>query len=276
MIDVSFANKPRCAPQRAGLHVVSVASRAPLGLQGSVILLGNFDGLHAGHHALLTAARAVAVESGAKLGIMSCEPHPRQFFVPSTPPFRLSTRRTKLRDIENHDFDLAYVPCFDAAFAALSPERFASQILSAGLHASHVVCGMDFRFGAERRGDANLLRQLGSRLGFGVTIVPDFKLGGNRVSSTSIRREIEAGCIVGANSGLGGHWVTPLHACETRPYLSLDASLVLPPAGSYAVRLISPRQQSLPFGIVVEEGNRVTAGKALRLPAGEHLIEWLG
>ena len=275
MIDVSLASKPRCAPERTGLRVVSVASRIPLDLRGTVILLGNFDGLHAGHHALLTAARAVAVDSRAKLGIMSCEPHPRQFFMPSTSPFRLTTRRTKLRDIENHDFDLAYIPYFDGAFAALSPDQFASQILSAGLHASHVVCGMDFRFGAERRGDASLLRKLGSRLGFGVTIVPDFELDGNRVSSTSIRREIEAGFIARANSGLGGHWVTPLHVHEAQPCLVLDPSLVLPPAGSYAVRLISRCQVSLPLRIVIEEGNRITAGEALRLPAGEHLIEWL-
>src|SRR5712672_3435349 len=88
MIDVSFASKPRGAPERAGLRIVSVASRVPPDLRGTVILLGNFDGLHAGHHALLTAARTVAMETDAKLGIMSCEPHPRQFFMPSTPPFQ--------------------------------------------------------------------------------------------------------------------------------------------------------------------------------------------
>jgi len=195
--------------------------------------------------------------------------------MPSTAPFRLTTRRTKLRDIENHVFDLAYVPRFDAAFAALSPDQFASQILRAGLHASHVVCGTDFRFGVARRGDASLLRELGLRLGFGVTVVPDFKLGGHRVSSTSIRREIEAGFIAKANSGLDGRWVTPLHVYEERPFLALDPTLVLPLAGSYTVRLICGCKQSLPFRIVIKDGNRIAAGEKLRLPVGEHLIEWL-
>jgi riboflavin kinase/FMN adenylyltransferase len=253
---------------------VGEASNVPVELRGAVILLGNFDGFHVGHHALLTAARAIAAETKAKLGIMSCEPHPRQFFMSPSPPFRITTRRTKLRGSEARSFDLAYMPCFDGTSAALSPELFASEILREGLGASHVVCGADFRFGFRRRGDANLLRELGLHLGFGVTVVAEVKIGGMRVSSTSIRRAIQAGLVAEANFILGEPWATPLYVNE-RPRLTLDPSLVLPSPGTYTIRLVADGSRSEPRKIFIEN-NEAFPLEPLALPVGEYLAEWIG
>ena len=120
--------------------------------RGAVLLLGNFDGFHRGHQALLDAAERIAGED-LPLAVMSCEPHPRSFFCTSDSPFRLTTSATKARRFAALGFDYVFSPTFDAGFASLTPAEFAHRLLKQALGISHVVTGDDFRFGRARAGD---------------------------------------------------------------------------------------------------------------------------
>lgn len=160
--------------------------------RGAAAAIGNFDGVHLGHCSVLDLARD---HSGpqAPLGVVTFEPHPRQFFNPDAPPFRLMNAEARASRLARLGVERLYQLPFGARLAGLSPEAFASEVLHAGLGLSHAVVGHDFRFGKDRAGTAEGLRRMGERLGFGVTIAPLIERGGTEISSTAIRQALSDG-----------------------------------------------------------------------------------
>ncbi|MBB3712393.1 riboflavin kinase/FMN adenylyltransferase [Limimaricola variabilis] len=161
--------------------------------RGAVASIGNFDGVHLGHRAVIDLARAEAARLGAPLGVMTFEPHPREYFAPDAPPFRLMNRTARAHRLEKIGVERLFELRFDAGLAALSPEGFAHQVIAEGLGLRHVVIGADFRFGKGRAGDAAMLEALGRAHGFGVTVSPLVALDAGEVSSTAIRRALSEG-----------------------------------------------------------------------------------
>lgn len=151
--------------------------------------MGNFDGVHLGHRAVIEAAR----QAGAPLGIVTFEPHPRQFFAPDAPPFRLMNSESRANRLARLGVEQLFELPFGAVLAGLSPEAFARDVLVTGLGVSHVTVGADFVFGKDRAGNVATLRDLGQTLGFGVTVVPLVGTGGQDYSSTAIRQALSDG-----------------------------------------------------------------------------------
>lgn len=159
--------------------------------RGAAVAIGNFDGVHLGHQAVLDLARAVAV--GAPLGVLTFEPHPREYFAPDAKPFRLMNAAAKAHRLEKLGVERLYQVSFNRALAQLSPRAFAQEILVAGLGVTHVVVGSDFCFGRGRAGRVDDLVAFGEELGFGVTIVPLLTTAAGEISSTAIRRALSEG-----------------------------------------------------------------------------------
>ncbi len=158
--------------------------------QGAVVAVGNFDGVHLGHRMLIAEAEAVARPLGVRAAVMCFEPHPRTLFRPGDPPFRLTPFRIRARILEELGVSLHFVLTFDEAFAHKSAEQFIADVLVGGLKAHHVVIGYDFRFGHQRRGDAEMLLAFGRRHDFGVTVVTAAADETGGVYSSSRTREL--------------------------------------------------------------------------------------
>lgn len=174
--------------------------------RGSVIALGNFDGVHLGHQGVLRFAQGHSNAKGAPLAVAVFEPHPRQHFLPSAPPFRLQSSAQRLRSLEAHLADLVFELKFDAGFAAQSSEEFARAMLHEGLGARVVIVGPDFRFGAGRKGDVASLRALGADLGFEVLCPRILAEDGEKISSSNIRAALAQGQMAQARRWLGRPW----------------------------------------------------------------------
>ncbi|MEO1238832.1 MAG: bifunctional riboflavin kinase/FAD synthetase [Pseudomonadota bacterium] len=166
---------------------------APDDRPGAVAAIGNFDGVHLGHQAVINTARAAAHTAGAPLAIVTFEPHPRQVFAPDAPPFRLMNAAAKANRLAKLGIDILYEIPFSKDLAALTPDRFVTDVLANGLGLSHVVVGADFCFGQNRSGSVEDLQRLGPQLGFGVTIQPLMAFQGMDVSSTRIREALAHG-----------------------------------------------------------------------------------
>lgn len=171
--------------------------------RGASAAIGNFDGVHLGHQSVIRLARDAAPE--APLGVLTFEPHPREFFAPDAPPFRLMGRNARRHRLEKLGVERLYELNFNAALAGLMPRDFAEQVLSRGLGLSHVVIGADFCFGKGRSGTAADLVSFGCEMGFGVTVAPLLETGSNTVSSTAIRLALSEGRPRDAAAMLG-HW----------------------------------------------------------------------
>jgi len=172
------------------------------GAPDSALAIGNFDGVHLGHQALLARVVAMASRKGLVPAVMTFEPLPRERFFPDSAPPRLSALADKVTAFAGSGIELVYVCRFNAKFAALSPEDFATRLRERhGVR--HVFVGQDFRFGARRAGDVALLAREGAKLGFDVEIVPVVEGGGDRVSSTRIREALAAGELELASRLLG-------------------------------------------------------------------------
>lgn len=170
--------------------------------RGATVAMGNFDGLHLGHRAVIEAAAQAA---DAPLGVLTFEPHPREFFAPDAPPFRLMNAEARANRLERLGVQQLYELPFNQVLAGLTPEAFARDVLSDGLGIRHVTVGADFRFGKDRAGDARVLSALGAQMGFGVTIVPLAGTAGQEYSSTAIRKALAEGRTRDAEKMLG-HW----------------------------------------------------------------------
>jgi riboflavin kinase/FMN adenylyltransferase len=174
--------------------------------RGGAVALGNFDGVHRGHQALLAHTGQHATALGASLVALTFEPHPRRFFVPDTGPFRLTLPPAKVRLLAQYGVQAVLAQRFDAAFAALSADAFIDEVLLRGLGARHVVCGYDFTFGARRSGNVERLREAGAAKGFGVTVLDPVMREGEIYSSTRIREALRAGWTSEAADLLGHQW----------------------------------------------------------------------
>jgi riboflavin kinase/FMN adenylyltransferase len=177
----------------------------PNDARGAAIALGNFDGVHLGHQAVIASARAVAEARDVALGAAVFEPHPRRFFAPDAPPFRLQTNAQRARALAVCGVREVFEIGFDAAMAQSSDRIFAERVLAQTLGASHVSIGADFRFGKGRSGDAASLAAFGREFGFTVEAVAPVG-DGEKISSTSIRTAIAAGEMKSAASMLGRPW----------------------------------------------------------------------
>ena len=178
----------------------------PADRKGGVVALGNFDGVHRGHQALLARAREQAASLGAPVVAFTFEPHPRGFFVPDTGPFRLTLLPAKTRLLAGHGVQAVLAQRFDGSFAALPAASFIEDVLRKGLGARHVVCGYDFTFGARRSGNVEMLRAEGKAHGFGVTVLDPVTHEGEIYSSTRIREALRHGWARDAAGLLGHDW----------------------------------------------------------------------
>jgi riboflavin kinase/FMN adenylyltransferase len=171
--------------------------------RGASAALGNFDGVHRGHQALIAEAARAGTKVGAPTGVITFEPHPRRFFQPDAPPFRLTPGPEKARRLAGHGVTRVHQLEFDAALAGMAAEDFVERVLVHGLGIRHLVVGEDFRFGKGRKGDARLLRSMSGALGFGVSIQHILKGTGGEYSSTAVRIHVEEGDCEGAAAQLG-------------------------------------------------------------------------
>ncbi|PSL17668.1 bifunctional riboflavin kinase/FAD synthetase [Shimia abyssi] len=171
--------------------------------RGASAAIGNFDGVHLGHQSVIEIARNA--DTNAPMGIVTFEPHPREFFAPDAPPFRLTGADTRALRLEKLGVEFVYELPFNATLSSLTPREFARDVIADGLGLSHVVVGADFCFGKSRSGTAADLRIFGKEFGFGVTVAPLLQSGENQVSSTSIRAALSNGNPREAARMLG-HW----------------------------------------------------------------------
>ena len=168
--------------------------------RGTSVAMGNFDGIHRGHQAVIDLARGPA-----PLGIITFEPHPRQFFAPGTPAFRLMNAEARANRLARLGVQHLFQLPFDSTLAGLTPEGFVNDVLSDGLGISHVVVGADFCFGKGRKGTADDLARLCAARGIRTTIAPLVADNGTEISSTNIRRALTEGRPRDAAAMLG-HW----------------------------------------------------------------------
>lgn len=173
--------------------------------RGASVAIGNFDGVHLGHQSVITIARRHAEALNAPLGVLTFEPHPREYFAPDAPPFRLMSPEARAHRLEKLGIDTLYELNFNAAMAALSPYDFAHNVIASGLGLRHVVVGADFCFGKGRAGNARDLERFGRDMGFGVTIATLLEGDKGQVSSTAIRQALSDGRPRDAAAMLG-HW----------------------------------------------------------------------
>jgi len=179
----------------------------PADFKGGVVALGNFDGVHRGHRAVIGEAIARARDADAPSGVMTFEPHPRRLFQPDLPPFTLTPFRIKARHMETLDLDYLYVQHFDRDFASKPAEAFVRDVLVGGLGVRHVVVGEDYVFGKGRGGDVALLRAMADEGGYGVTAVGPVKdADGVTYSSTRARTALGEGRPEEAAHVLGRPW----------------------------------------------------------------------
>jgi riboflavin kinase / FMN adenylyltransferase len=184
-----------------------VRDAAPDGaLSGAVVAMGNFDGVHRGHQAVIAAARHRAAALAKPAAVLTFEPHPRAFFKPDEPLFRLTDEAAKLRLLVATGLDGAIVLTFDAALASLTAADFVARILVERFAISGAVIGFNFHFGKGRAGSPDFLVAEGRRFGFAVDIIPPFQLDGRPVSSGPIREALGAGRLDDAAALLGFPW----------------------------------------------------------------------
>ncbi|GHA51903.1 riboflavin biosynthesis protein [Amylibacter ulvae] len=173
--------------------------------KGAAVTIGNFDGVHLGHQAVVDIARDIAQKDGCPLGVLTFEPHPREFFAPDAPPFRLMSAEAKASQLSKIGVDILYQLAFNTVLSALTAEEFARDVIKDGLGLSHVVVGADFCFGKDRSGNAKDLVTFGEKYGFGVTIAELLSDQDEVFSSTAIREALTDGRPEDAAKMLG-HW----------------------------------------------------------------------
>ena len=185
------------------------------------LTIGNFDGVHRGHQAMLALLRAEAQQRGVPSCVLTFEPHPRDYFAalhqkPDLAPARVGTLRDKLRDLENCGVDQVVVLPFDARLASQSPDAFVSDVLVKGLGARYVLVGDDFRFGKQRAGDYAMLDAAGDALGFDVARMNSYEVHKLRVSSSAVREALGQGRMLDASRLLGHPYCISGHVLHGR------------------------------------------------------------
>ena len=224
------------------MQVLRHYTGVPEALRHSVVALGNFDGIHRGHQEIIAQAGRLAREFGAPHAVMTFEPHPRGFFNPDLPAFRLTPFRIKARLIEALGVDCLFVFRFDRALSRLSAGEFVGDILAGGLGVQHVVVGENFGFARRREGDVPALRRLGRSNGFGVSALAQVTGPGNEAfSSTGVREYLKAGnptraaLLLGRYHEIEGRIRSGDERSDGAPCLDLH-DVICPAEGAYAVR----------------------------------------
>lgn len=235
------------APEPQAFRAIDTLEAFPDALRGAVVGIGNFDGVHRGHQAVLEVVRDTARSLGRPAIAMTFEPHPRSIFQPDKPVFRLTPAHVKAVLMDKEGLDGILTLPFDRAFAARTAEDFVDSILIGKLGIAHAVTGYDFHFGKARAGTPDFLRQAGENRGFGVSIVGRLgDEGDETISSSRIRHAMAEGDIVLANALLGYRWFVEaevIHGEKRGRELGYPtANLKLAPectlaAGIYAVRI---------------------------------------
>lgn len=187
------------------MRVVRHIEAFPPDLRGGAVVVGNFDGVHRGHQALIARCRNIAASLNGAATALTFEPHPRQVFAPDGPPFRLTPFRNKARLLAQHGIGALVALHFKPALYSKPAPDFVRDILIEGLGARHVVVGYDFVFGHKRGGNTALLQRMGDEVGFGVTVLEPVTHGDDVCSSTIIRVNLETGRARRA-ADLLGHW----------------------------------------------------------------------
>lgn len=180
------------------LRSIPAAAAAPIALT-----IGNFDGVHVGHQAMLSRLRELAHGDGLPACAMTFEPHPREFFAPDQAPPRLTSLREKLELLAAEGVDRAHVLRFDYRLAQITAEDFIERVLVKGLGVRRLLIGDDFRFGARRAGDFALLQKYSDALGYSVETMSSVLVDGERVSSTAVRKTLHEGDLARAARLLG-------------------------------------------------------------------------
>lgn len=189
-------------------EVIDDFDAVPAHAKGAVVVIGNFDGVHKGHQALIADARTEADARGTTVGVLVFEPHPAEYFGRVSEPFRLAPLNAKVHMLGDFGVDFVYVCTFNESVATLSAEDFVTRVLVDALGARHVVVGYDFRFGHDRAGDTEMLRDLGETYGFDLDVVSAVRTtdDGDVYSSTLIRQHLKAGRPADAAELLGHPW----------------------------------------------------------------------
>jgi len=235
----------------SGLAVIRNPQSLPQALQGAVVAIGNFDGVHRGHSVVIRAAEALATRLNKPCAVLTFEPHPADFFAGKPVIFRLTPEREKAVLLARLGLETMFVLSFDKALAGLTAEEFVSQVLVDRLKISAAVVGYDFHFGKGREGSPAFLKEAGVRHGFAVKIVEKVlaDAGGSpeAIHSADTRRALEEGDVAGARALLGqDYFVTGevVHGQKLGRELGFPtANLILDPAcrlryGIYAVRMV--------------------------------------
>lgn len=246
----------------------------------SAVTIGNFDGIHRGHQAVLERLCATARQLGVPATLVCFEPTPQEFFAGDRAPARLTRLREKLETLAETGLDRVVVLRFNRALAQLSAEDFIAEILVDGLGARHVLIGDDFRFGCDRRGDLDLLQAAGARAGFSVAAAPTHVQAGARVSSSRIRAALEQGnlaeaaCLLGRDYSIAGHVAHGEKLGRKLGFPTVNIPLqrrVAPVAGVFVVRVEGAGD--LPRYGVASIGSRPTVdGREMLLEV--HIFEY--
>lgn len=255
-------------------------ARAPCALT-----IGNFDGVHRGHQALLARVRAAATELGLEAAVMTFEPHPREFFAAragdlSRAPSRIANLRDKLGSLDRAGIDRVIVEHFNCHFAAMTPEQFTSRVLVEGLHVKWLMVGDDFCYGAKRAGTVAMLKEAGLRHGFQVESLPAVMLGDQRISSSAVRAALAAGDFEQATRLLGhpyaisGHVIHGQKLGRTLGFPTLNLRVTHRPAlsGIFVVRVHGLAGHPLPA--VASVGVRPTVDDSGRVLLEVHLFDY--
>lgn len=175
--------------------------------KGCSLAIGNFDGLHLGHQAILNEARMDAQKKDRRVALLTFEPHPRSYFRPESEPFRLTTLRDKIRFLDHMAWDLVFALPFDQQMAKTGAAEFVLHLLKRSIETPSVFVGQDFHFGAERSGSSAVLQELGAKIGIQATIIPQLRDSKDvPFSSTFIRESLKAGDLASAQRQMGRPW----------------------------------------------------------------------
>jgi riboflavin kinase/FMN adenylyltransferase len=171
--------------------------------ENTVVTLGTFDGLHLGHHRIVESVIQKAEQIGARNFLITFDPHPRKVIPGRDDVKLLSTLEEKIKILEELGLENLFIIKFTTEFSKQTPEQFVEKYLVNGIGLKEIVVGYDHHFGKGRDGDFELLKKLGQRFGFAVTLIPEYSIGGENVSSTKIRNALLTGDILTANRLLG-------------------------------------------------------------------------
>ena len=245
------------------------------------LTIGNFDGVHRGHQAMLALLRSEAQHRGLPARVMTFEPHPREYFSPQTAPARISTLRDKLTELSRCGVDEAVVLPFNQVLATQGPQAFIDEVLMQGLQARYVLVGDDFRFGARRAGDYAMLDTAGQALGFDVARMNSYEVHGVRVSSSAVREALAAGrmdlaaSLLGRPYSISGHVVHGRKLGRELGFRTLNIAFGHPrPAASGIFVVHTHGLGSAPVPGVASLGVRPTVEDAGRVLLEVHCLAW--